>query len=85
MKELKPFATLSSLKKKLDNGGRFYDFFDSANDEKESRSHQADSIRRCPQGTQIPNQGATHSSRFFGGSLLDEALIEQHENKPTFT
>lgn len=41
MKELKPFATLGPLKKALDNGGRFYNFFDTAEDEVVSRGELA--------------------------------------------
>lgn len=33
MQELKPFTTLGPLRKALDNGGRFYNFFDSAADD----------------------------------------------------
>lgn len=41
MQELKPFSSLSALKKALDNGGRFYNFFDSAADEKVTRAELA--------------------------------------------
>ena len=41
MKELKPFATFGSAKKALDNGGRFYNFFDAADDEVVSRGELA--------------------------------------------
>lgn len=41
MKELKPFTTLGPAKKALDNGGRFYNFFDAAEDEVVSRGELA--------------------------------------------
>ena len=41
MKEIKPYATLAPLKKALDNGGRFYNFFDDAGDEVVSRAELA--------------------------------------------
>jgi hypothetical protein len=41
MKELKPFTTLGPIKKALDNGGRFYNFFDAAEDEVVSRGELA--------------------------------------------
>lgn len=41
MQELKPFRTLQSLKKAIDNGGRFYNFFDKAEDEKVTRGELA--------------------------------------------
>lgn len=41
MQELKPFATFGPLKKALDNGGRFYNFFDAADDEVVSRGELA--------------------------------------------
>ena len=41
MQELKPFAKLSQLKKALDNGGRFYNFLATADDEVVSRDELA--------------------------------------------
>ena len=41
MQELKPFTTLGPARKALDNGGRFYNFFDAANDEVVSRGELA--------------------------------------------
>jgi hypothetical protein len=41
MQELKPFATLGPLKKALDNGGRFYNFFAAAEDEVVTRGELA--------------------------------------------
>ncbi len=41
MQELKPFAKLAPLKKALDNGGRFYNFFDASNDEIVTRGELA--------------------------------------------
>lgn len=41
MKELKPFRSLPALKKALDNGGRFFSFFDRAADDKVSRAELA--------------------------------------------
>lgn len=41
MQELKAFTTIGPLKKALDNGGRFYNFFDTANDEVVSRGELA--------------------------------------------
>jgi len=37
MQELKPLTTLGPAKKAFDNGGRFYSFFDAADDELVSR------------------------------------------------
>lgn len=41
MQELKPFRSLPALKKALDNGGRFFNFFDRAADDKVSRAELA--------------------------------------------
>lgn len=41
MKELRPFTTLAPIKKALDNGGRFYDFFEKANNEEITRAELA--------------------------------------------
>ena len=41
MQELKAFAKLGSAKKALDNGGRFYNFFDAADDQVVSRGELA--------------------------------------------
>ena len=41
MQEIIAFQTLTALKKALDNGGRFYNFFDSADDEKVTRAELA--------------------------------------------
>lgn len=41
MQELKAFASLGPAKKALDNGGRFYNFFDAADDEVVSRGELA--------------------------------------------
>ncbi len=41
MQELKPYTTLTPIKKALDNGGRFYNFFDKAGDEVISRGELA--------------------------------------------
>jgi hypothetical protein len=41
MQELKPFTTLGPARKALDNGGRFYNFFDAADDEVVSRGELA--------------------------------------------
>lgn len=41
MQQLKPFTTLGPLKKALDNGGRFYNFWASAGDEVVSRGELA--------------------------------------------
>lgn len=41
MQEIKPFQTLTALKKAWDNGGRFYNFFAAANDEKVTRAELA--------------------------------------------
>jgi hypothetical protein len=41
MQELKPYTTLAPIKKALDNGGRFYNFFDKQDDEVVSRGELA--------------------------------------------
>lgn len=89
MKELKPFATLSSLKKALDNGGRFYNFFDSANDEKVSRAELAKAAGIFTAGIQaflyleMSKQDLSDQDQASALSLLDPKLRTKFaKNKP---
>ena len=87
MKELKPYATLSVLKKALDNGGRFYDFFDAANDEKVSRSELAKAAGIFTAGIQaflyleMSKQDLGEQDQATALSILEPRLRNKFEKK----
>jgi hypothetical protein len=41
MRELKPYRTMQGLRKSIDNGGRFYNFFTDADDHTVTRAELA--------------------------------------------
>ncbi len=91
MQELKPFATVGSLKKALDNGGRFYNFFDAADDEVVSRGELAKAAGVYTAGIQaflylqMTSQDIAERDRESVLSMLDVKLRKEFaRKKPPF-
>lgn len=89
MQELKPFATLGPLRKALDNGGRFYNFFDAANDEVVSRGELAKAAGVFTAGIkaflflEMMKQDLGVSQQEMALALLDVRLRREFEkNRP---
>ena len=92
MQELKPSTTLGPLKKALNNGGRFYNFFDDANDEKISRGELAKAAGVFTAGIraflylQMTKQDLEESDQQTILAMLDDQLRKRFEKKrPPFT
>lgn len=91
MQELKPSTTLAPLKKALNNGGRFYNFFDDANDEKISRGELAKAAGVFTAGIQaflylqMTKQDLDDRDQQIVVSMLDDKLRKNFEKKkPAF-
>lgn len=87
MQELKPFSSIGPLKKALDNGGRFYNFFDEASDEKISRGELAKAAGVYTAGIQaflylqMTKQDLAEDKQQAVVSMLDEKLRKSFEKK----
>jgi hypothetical protein len=87
MKELKPFASLGPLKKALDNGGRFYNFFDAANDAVVSRGELAKAAGVFSAGItaflylQMTSQDIEEKDRETVLAMLDTKLRREFNKK----
>ncbi len=91
MKELKPFRTVGPLKKALNNGGRFYDFFSDANDEAISRGELAKAAGVYTAGIQaflylqMSKQDLEEERQLEVVTMLDEKLRKSFmKKKPPF-
>ncbi len=91
MHELKPSTSLGPLKKALDNGGRFYNFFDDENDEKISRGELAKAAGVFTAGIQaflylqMTKQDLDDRDQQTVIAMLDDKLRKSFEKKkPAF-
>jgi hypothetical protein len=87
MQEIKPFQTLTALKKALDNGGRFYNFFAAANDEKVTRAELAKAAGVFTAGItaflylEMTKQDLSEQDQATALSLLEPKLRGSFEKK----
>ena len=87
MQELKPSTSLGPLKKALNNGGRFYNFFDDENDEKISRGELAKATGVYAAGIQaflylqMTKQDLDERDQQTVVAILDDKLRKNFEKK----
>lgn len=91
MQELKPFTTLGPLKKSLDNGGRFYNFYAKADDEVVTRGELAKAAGVFTAGIkaflylQMTSQDLDEKDREAVQAMLDIKLRREFaKKKPPF-
>ncbi len=91
MQELKPFTTLGPLRKALDNGGRFYNFFDAADDQVVTRGELARAAGVYTAGIrafmylQMTSQDLNEKDQEAVLSMLDAKLRKDYiKKKPPF-
>ncbi len=86
MRELKPYRTMSGLRKAIDNGGRFYNFFTTADDHVVTRAELAKAAGVFSVGVNAflflemaqQDLDSTHRSKIF--ALLDEDLRKAYRS-----
>ncbi len=87
MQELKPFRTVGPLKKALNNGGRFYNFFSDSDDEAISRGELAKAAGVYTAGIraflylQMSKQDLPEETQLGVVSMLEEKLRKSFEKK----
>ncbi len=91
MQELKSFTTLGPLRKALDNGGRFYNFFDAADDQVVTRGELARAAGVYTAGIrafmylQMTSQDLNEKDQETVLSMLDAKLRKDYtKKKPPF-
>jgi len=89
MRELKPYRTLRGLQKSIDNGGRFYNFFTSADDQTVTRAELAKAAGVFTAGVkaflflEMAQQDLQPAERRSVIALLDPDLREDYRrNRP---
>lgn len=87
MQELKPYTTLAPIKKALDNGGRFYNFFDKAENEEVSKGELAKAAGVFTAGMQaftflsMSQQDLKAADQEAVLSLLEPSLRKSYQKK----